>query len=81
MAQAVSRRPGLDPGAVHEGFVVDKVALRLVFFPEYFGFPLLISFHRCSITRKNETSFLFRFSSFSSSSQGCTISVKAAVRP
>jgi hypothetical protein len=24
------------------------------FFPEYFGFPLSISFHRCSITRENE---------------------------
>jgi hypothetical protein len=24
------------------------------YFAEYFGFPLSISFHRCSITRKNE---------------------------
>ena len=24
------------------------------FFPEYFGFPLSILFHRCSITRQNE---------------------------
>jgi hypothetical protein len=24
------------------------------FLPEYFGFPLSISFHRCSITLKNE---------------------------
>jgi hypothetical protein len=24
------------------------------FFPEHFGFPLSISFHWCSITRKNE---------------------------
>jgi hypothetical protein len=36
------------------GFVVDKVTLRQVFPPEYFGFPLSISFHLCSITRKNE---------------------------
>jgi hypothetical protein len=48
------RRAGLDPGSVHVGFVVDKVALGQVFFPEYFGFPLSISFNRCSITRKNE---------------------------
>jgi hypothetical protein len=34
------------------GFVVDKVALAQVFSPEYFGFPLSISFHRCSINRK-----------------------------
>jgi hypothetical protein len=33
------RRPGFDPGSVHVGFVVDKVALEQVF-PEYFGFPL-----------------------------------------
>jgi hypothetical protein len=25
------------------------------FFPEYFGFPLSISFHRCSLTRKRTT--------------------------
>jgi hypothetical protein len=34
------RRPGFDTGSVHVGFVVDKVALGLVFFPKYFGFPL-----------------------------------------
>jgi hypothetical protein len=33
------RRPGFDPGSVHVGFVVDKVALGRVFSPEYFGFP------------------------------------------
>jgi hypothetical protein len=43
------------------------------FFLESYGFPLSISFHRCSFTRKNEKR--------SSSSQGCTISLKAAVRP
>jgi hypothetical protein len=35
------------------GFVVDKVALGQVF-PEFFSFPPSISFHRCSITWKNE---------------------------
>jgi hypothetical protein len=45
------RRTGFDPGSVHMGFVVDKVALGQVF-PEYFGLPLSISFHRCSMTRK-----------------------------
>jgi hypothetical protein len=34
------RRPGFDPGSVHVGFVVDKVALGQIFPPEYFGFPL-----------------------------------------
>jgi hypothetical protein len=47
------------------------------FFPKYFDFPLSISFHRCSITWKNEKNW----SSFpSSSSQGCTKRLKAAVR-
>jgi hypothetical protein len=37
------RRPGFNPESVHVGFVVDKVALRQVFFfSEYFGFPLSI---------------------------------------
>jgi hypothetical protein len=45
------RRPGFDPGSVNVEFVVDKVALGQVF-TEYFGFPLSISFHRFSITRK-----------------------------
>jgi hypothetical protein len=35
------------------------------FFPEYFGFPLSVSFHRCSITWKSEKKkliiFLFNF--------------------
>jgi hypothetical protein len=44
-------------------------------FPEYFGFFLSISFLRCSIKRKNE------IKKDSYSSQGCTISLKAAVRP
>jgi hypothetical protein len=36
------------PRAVHVGFVLDKVALGL-FFSESFGFPMSVSFHRCSI--------------------------------
>jgi hypothetical protein len=46
------RRPGFDPGSVDVGSVVDKVVPGQVF-PEYFGFRLSISFHRCSITWKN----------------------------
>jgi hypothetical protein len=50
IAQAVSRcfpprRPGFDPGSGQVGFVVDKVALGLVF-SEYFGFPCQSSFHQ-----------------------------------
>jgi hypothetical protein len=45
---------GFYPGSVHVGFVVDKVALGQVFSPEYFGFPLSISFHRCSIKMEKQ---------------------------
>jgi hypothetical protein len=38
-----------NPGSVHVGFVVDKVALGQVFL-RVVGFPLSISFHWCSIT-------------------------------
>jgi hypothetical protein len=81
--------PGFDPGSVHVGFVVDKVALvfpRVLrffpeyfdFFPKYFGFSFSISFHRRSITWKNEK---INCLSSSSSSHGWTVSLKAAVRP
>jgi hypothetical protein len=50
-ASLSSRRPGFDPGWVHVGFVVNKVTLGQGFL-EYFGFPLSVSFHRCSVTRK-----------------------------
>jgi hypothetical protein len=43
--------PEFDPGSVHVGFVVDKVALVQVA-PEYFRLPLSFSFRCCSITRK-----------------------------
>jgi hypothetical protein len=46
-------RSEFDPGSVHVGFVVDKVALGQDVL-EYFGFSLSVSFHQCSITRKNE---------------------------
>jgi hypothetical protein len=34
-------------------FVVEKWRWDR-FLPEYFGFPMSVSFHRCSITWKNE---------------------------
>jgi hypothetical protein len=40
------------------GFVVDKVALGQVFLRDV-GFPLSISFHRCSIIWKNEKAIIF----------------------
>ena len=46
-----------NPRPVHVGFVVDKVSLGQVF-PQYFGFPLSVSFHRCSITCKSENKLI-----------------------
>jgi hypothetical protein len=78
MAQAVSRRPlprrpGFDPGSVHVGFVVDNVALGQVF-PRVLRFcPVNFIPPVLHYTEKRKN--------YSSSSQGCTISLKAAVRP
>jgi hypothetical protein len=49
-------------------------------FPEYFGFPLSISFHRCSITRKNETLIIF-ITGLHSKPQGWGASVASAAVP
>jgi hypothetical protein len=53
MAQVVRRRPltarpGFAPGLIHEGFVVDKVALGQVFLRVLQFFPVNVSFHRRS---------------------------------
>jgi hypothetical protein len=61
-------------------FVVDKVALGQVFPPQYFGFPLSISFHRCSITWKNEKK-LITMTGLYKKSQGCGASVASAAGP
>jgi hypothetical protein len=54
MAQAVSHGgPVSIPGQSTWDFVVD-VAVGQVIRTEYFGFPLSISFHWASITRRNE---------------------------
>jgi hypothetical protein len=58
------------------GFVVDKVALGQVF-PEYFGFPLSILFHRCSNTRKNKKLIIFIIG-LHNKPQGCGASVASA---
>jgi hypothetical protein len=54
------------------------VALGQVFPPEYFGFPLSISFHRCSITRKNEKNTNLFITGLQNKPQGCGASVASA---
>jgi hypothetical protein len=87
MAQAVSRRL-----LTAEARVRSRISPRGIcggqrgtgtdrFFPEYFGFPLSISFHRCSITRKNENKKLIIFiTGLHNKPQGCGASVASAAR-
>jgi hypothetical protein len=51
------------------------------FFPEYFGFPLSISFHLCSITGKNEKKVIIFITGLHNKPQGCGASVASAVGP
>jgi hypothetical protein len=62
MAQGVSRRPLTAEARVRSrfspcGIFGGQSGTRTGFFPEYFRFPLSSSFHRCSITSKNEKNF------------------------
>jgi hypothetical protein len=55
MDQAVSCRPSTAKARVHpRGISGGQSGTGPGFPPEYFGFPLSISFHWCSITCKNE---------------------------
>jgi hypothetical protein len=61
------------------GFVVDKVA----FFPEFFGFPLSVSLHWCSITRKR-TKIIIIFiviTGLHNKPHGCSASAASAAGP
>jgi hypothetical protein len=74
---AGTRRPGFDPGSVHVGFVVDKVALVQVFrrvlrfSPVNFIPPVLHYFEK--LKKTDHLSLHLHH-------KGCTISLKAAVR-
>jgi hypothetical protein len=51
------------------------------FFTEYFGFPLSISFHRCSITWKNGQKLIIFFTGLHNKPQGCGASVASPAGP
>ena len=48
------------------------------FFPEYFGFTLSVSFHRCSITRKNKKKLIIFITGLHNKPHGCGASVASA---
>jgi hypothetical protein len=51
------------------------------FFSEYFGFPLSVSLHRCSITRKNEKKRIILITGLQNKPEGCGASVASAAGP
>jgi hypothetical protein len=52
------------------------------FFPEFFGFPLSIPFHQCSITRKRTKIIIIIFlTGLHNKPQGCGASVASAAGP
>jgi hypothetical protein len=68
------RRPGFDPRLVHVGFVVEKVTLGQVF-------PRVLRFFHVSFIPQVLDYTEKREKKQSSSSCGCTRSLKAAMRP
>jgi hypothetical protein len=68
-------RPGFDPGSLHVGFVVEKVALGQVFPPSTSVFPC----HRCSITWEKRKKLITFNIGLQNRPQGCGRSVASAV--
>jgi hypothetical protein len=74
------RRPGFDPGSVHVGFLVDKVALGQVFPPSTSVFPC--QFHSTGATLQGKTKRLIIFiTGLHNKPQGCGASVASAAVP
>jgi hypothetical protein len=89
MAQAVSRRPLTAESRVRSrvgtcGICGGQSGTGTGFLPEYFGFSLSISFHRCSINLKiikNLVILIIFITGFHNKPQGCGVSVASAAGP
>jgi hypothetical protein len=74
------RRPGFDPGSLHVGFMVDKVALGQVFSPSTSAFPC--QFHSTGGPLGGKTKKLIIFvAGLRNKPQGCGASVASAAGP
>ena len=51
------------------------------FFPEYFGFPLSVSFHLCSITWKKGKKRIIFITGLHHKPEGCSASIASAAGP
>jgi hypothetical protein len=51
------------------------------FFPEYFGFPLSISIHRCPLKWKSRKNLIIFITGLHKKPQGCGASVASAAGP
>jgi hypothetical protein len=77
------RRPGFDPGSVHVGFVVDKVALGQVFPPSSSVFPC--QFHSTGaplLGKRQKTNIIVIFIiGLHNKPHGCSASIASAAGP
>jgi hypothetical protein len=79
------RRPGFDPGPVHVGFVVDKVALGQVFSPSTSVFPCQFHSAGAPLLGKGQKIIIIIIVIFitglHNKHQGCSASVASAAGP
>jgi hypothetical protein len=86
MAQAVSRRPLTAEARVRSrGLSMWDLWWKKWhwdrFFFQYFGFPLSISFHHCSIKMKSRKNLIIFLTGLHNKPQGCGASVASAAGP